>query len=174
MQAAVFLDRDGVLNRPMLRDGRGYAPKTVEDFEILPGVGDAVERLKSARFPVIVVTNQRDVGRGQTSWKVLNEMHRILRESVPVDDILVCTCTGNCPCYKPSPGMLLEAAATWGLDLRASVVVGDTWRDVGAGKAVGAKTILINWGYTTGDSCAPDATVDNLMEAVSLILQDNR
>jgi D-glycero-D-manno-heptose 1,7-bisphosphate phosphatase len=169
--AAVFLDRDGVLSRPILRDGRGYAPCRVEDFELLPNIGKAVRRLKKAGYPVIVVTNQKDVGRGLISEATLEKMHARLREVAPVDEILTCTCIDDCPCYKPNPGMLESAAAQHELDLMKCVIVGDTWRDIGAGRAVGAKTILIDWGYTNQPYIEPDHTVANLSEAVSLILR---
>ncbi len=169
-RSAVFLDRDGVLNRPILRGGRGYAPKKVEDFVLLPGVGDAVRQLKNAGYLVVVVTNQKDVGRGITSAATLEEMHDILRREVPVDDIRVCTCDNECPCYKPAPGMLIEAAKDWGIAFEKSAIVGDTWRDVGAGKAAGVKTIFVDWGYEVGEPCVPDVIVKDLTEAVGHIL----
>lgn len=166
----VFLDRDGVLNRPVLADGRSYAPRELSGFEILPGVTDAVAALKAAGFLAIVVTNQKDLGRGLVSRETLDEMHRRLRAEVPVDDIVVCSCVDECWCYKPNPGMLCESAQTWDIGLNSSYIVGDTWRDVGAGKAAGCTTILVDgWGYKDQYRITPDHTAQNLPGAVDLI-----
>lgn len=173
-RSAVFLDRDGVLNRPILRNGRGYAPRDLGEFELLPGVGEAVRILKDADFLVIVVTNQKDVGLGLTSPETLAEMHRILCAECPIDEVRVCICPDDCPCYKPRPGMLLQAAQNWGIDLKRSFMVGDTWRDMGAGSAVGATTIFIDWGYTSQPLMNSDHSARDLCEAVDLVLQANK
>ena len=131
---AVSLDRDGVLNRSHVRDGKPFAPLRLEDFDILPGVADAVGDLKAAGFLVVVTTNQKDIGEGLVSMDVLEAMHDKLRAAVAVDDICVCTCGDHCRRYKPNPGMLLDAARQWDIDLAASIMVGDRWRDVDAGR----------------------------------------
>ena len=167
----VFLDRDGVLNRPILADGRSYAPRELSDFELLPGVGASVERLKDAGFLTIVVTNQKDLGRGLVTPEILSEMHDRLRRSVPVDDIVVCSCIDECWCYKPNPGMLSESAEKWDIQLKSSFIVGDTWRDVGAGKAAACRTVLIDrWNYDDQYKIEPDYKAEDLSAAVDLIL----
>ncbi|HJO89219.1 MAG: D,D-heptose 1,7-bisphosphate phosphatase [Rhodospirillaceae bacterium] len=168
---AVFLDRDGVLNRSDVREGRPFAPLCVEEFDILPGVADAVDELKAAGFLVIVTTNQKDIGEGLASHEVLEAMHDKLRAAVPVDDICVCTCGETCRRYKPKPGMLLDTARQWDIDLAASVMVGDRWRDVDAGKAAGCLTYFIDCGYDESLNHAPDHTVSDLPEAVRHILK---
>lgn len=168
----VFLDRDGVLNRPILADGRSYAPRDLSDFELLPGVGPAVKRLKDAGFLAIVVTNQKDLGHGLVTPEVVSEMHAILQRTVPVDDIVVCSCIDECWCYKPNPGMLSESAEKWDIRLQSSFIVGDTWRDVGAGKAAGCRTILIDrWRYDDQYRIEPDYKAEDLDAAVELVLQ---
>lgn len=167
---AVFLDRDGVLNRSNVRGGRPYAPTELADFEILPGAPDAVARLRGAGYLAIVVTNQKDVGQGIVSVGVIDAMHDRLRAAVALDDMFVCTCVDECPCYKPNPGMLLEAAEKWGIDLAASYMVGDRWRDVGAGRNAGCFTILVDRGYAELLRDEPDRTVASLDEAADLIL----
>ncbi|MBO6784092.1 MAG: HAD-IIIA family hydrolase [Alphaproteobacteria bacterium] len=170
--ACVFLDRDGVLNRPILANGRSYAPRELDDFELLPGVAEAVDELKSLEYLAIVVTNQKDLGHGLISAETLDEMHRRLRAAVAVDDLLVCSCIDECWCYKPNPGMLSESAETWDIDLGSSFIVGDTWRDVGAGQAAGCRTILIDgWEYEDQYKLAPDFTAPDLPAAVDLIRQ---
>jgi D-glycero-D-manno-heptose 1,7-bisphosphate phosphatase len=175
---AVFLDRDGVLTANVERDGRPVAPTTLADFRLLPGVEAGVGRLKDAGFVVVVVTNQPDLATGRTSRETLEAMHDILRRAVPVDDIRVCphVDADACECRKPKPGLLLAAAADHGLALERSFLVGDRWRDVGAGQAAGcAATILL---ATEGCSpepqavdCHPDFVAASLPDAVDLILQ---
>ena len=174
---AVFLDRDGVLNANVERDGRAVAPVRLEDFRLLPGVGDAVRRLKAAGFQVVVVTNQPDIGTGRTAREIVDAMHTELRRHVPVDDIRICTHVDadGCGCRKPRPGMLLEAAAERGIVLGRSYMVGDRWRDVGAGNTAGCTTILVGAGDGTGPGGhRPAATVPALPEAVDLILRRER
>ena len=109
---AVFLDRDGVLNRAIVRDGRPYPPATLEAFEILPGVAEAVRRLHDAGFLLIVATNQPDVARGTQRREVIEAMNARLAAVMPLDEFRVCYEDGDdCPRRKPNPGLLLEAAA---------------------------------------------------------------
>jgi D-glycero-D-manno-heptose 1,7-bisphosphate phosphatase len=168
---AVFLDRDGVINRSDVREGKPFAPLRVEEFDILPGVPESVAALREAGFLVIVTTNQKDIGEGLASVEELKAMHHKLRAEVAVDDICVCTCGAHCRRYKPNPGMLLDAARQWGIDLAASIMVGDRWRDVDAGKAANCLTYFIDCGYDESLNHAPDHIVSDLPEAVCHILQ---
>jgi D-glycero-D-manno-heptose 1,7-bisphosphate phosphatase len=170
MARAAFLDRDGVLNRAIVRGGRPYAPQTLEDFEILPEAPRAVARLKAAGYVVIVATNQKDVGAGLMTRKTLDAMHARLAQFISIDDIRVCTCIDECACYKPNPGMLLEAARDWDIDLSASVMIGDRWRDVGAGKNAGCRTIFIDRGYSESLRHEPDLVATDLADAVDKLL----
>lgn len=167
---AAFLDRDGVLNRSIVRDGRPYAPQRLEDFDILPEAAGAVARLKAAGYVVIVATNQKDIETGKTKRETLDAMHDRLRAAVAVDDIRVCTCIDECPCYKPNPGMLLEAARDWNIDLSASVMIGDRWRDIGAGRNAGCVTVFIDRGYAEDTRFTPDLTATDLADAVDRLL----
>ncbi len=172
MKRAVFLDRDGVINRAVVRDGRPYSPETLDAFEILPGVPGAVTGLKQAGFLAIVVTNQPDVGAGKLDRVVLEAMHEHMRAQVAVDDVYVCFHTDgdDCNCRKPKPGLIVAAVADWDVDISRSFMVGDRWRDVGAGKAAGCATVLIDCGYTEPLTFEPDAKVASLPEAASWIL----
>jgi D-glycero-D-manno-heptose 1,7-bisphosphate phosphatase len=169
---AVFLDRDGVLNANIVRDGKPYAPRAVEDFHLLPGVEDAVRRIKAAGFLAIVVTNQPDVAAGLTPRSVVDAMNAKLRQAVPLDDIKVCwhRDQDGCSCRKPKPGLLLEAATDWGIDLKSSYMIGDRWRDIEAGQAVGCTTILVDHGLVQEHATHPDLTTGSLAGAVALIL----
>jgi D-glycero-D-manno-heptose 1,7-bisphosphate phosphatase len=169
-KAAVFLDRDGVLNRALVRDGRPYAPRSFEEFELLPGVAPALRRLADAGYARVVVTNQPDVGRGRLDQSVVEAMHAQMLSLLPLDEVRVCYHGGEvaCPCRKPAPGMLLEPP---NYDVPRSVMVGDRWRDVEAGRAAGCRaTILVDYAYPEPLPHEPDARVASLGEAVDWIL----
>jgi len=170
---AVFLDRDGVINRAFVREGKPFPPPTPQDLEVLPGVPEALQELKSHGYKLLVVTNQPDVGRGKQSREALEAMHHALRTSLPLDDILVCCHTDqdHCDCRKPLPGMLLEAARKHNIDLASSFMVGDRWRDIEAGYNAGCKTILIDYGYSERPpDHVPDLRVGSLREAADWII----
>jgi D-sedoheptulose 7-phosphate isomerase len=174
LQRAVFLDRDGVLNRAILKDGRPLPPATADEFELASDAQSALESLKAKGFKLLVVTNQPDVARGTSTRQAVEGIHRRLADSVPVDDIFVCyhTDSDGCACRKPKPGLLLEAARRHQIDLYASFMVGDRWRDIEAGQNAGCQTILIDAGYEERQPArAPDARVHSLQEAVDWILQ---
>jgi len=168
---AVFLDRDGVLVETLVRGDRAYAPVSLEEFRIVGDAAAQLGRLRGAGLVPIVITNQPEVGRGLISPAVLEEMHRRLRAAAPVDDIFVCPhpVDGVCECRKPRPGMLRDAAARWDIDLTRSFVIGDRWRDIDAGRAVGCFTVLLDRPYS--DCPAPDARADDLGGATDTVLR---
>ena len=176
VRSAVFLDRDGVVNATVLRAGRPTAPATLEEFHILPGVAEALQGLAGAGFLLIVATNQPDVARGLVSRATVEAMHQRLREALPLDDIKACfeVETATSDCYKPKPGMLIAAAREQAIDLSQSYMVGDRWRDVGAGRAAGCFTVLIDRGYGEPLPEAPDAVCGSLVEAAGIILAHRR
>jgi D-glycero-D-manno-heptose 1,7-bisphosphate phosphatase len=169
---AVFLDRDGVLNANLVRDNRPYAPRRLDEFRLLPGVADAVQRIKAAGFLAIVVTNQPDVADGITPRATVEAMHAELRRRLPLDDIKICfhNNADRCTCRKPLPGLILEAAAEHGIDLAASYMVGDRWRDIKAGQAARCHAIFIDYGFKQDEAIEPEAIFKSLPEAVSYIL----
>lgn len=175
-QRAVFLDRDGVVSRSIVRDGLPFAPTQLSEFEILPGVPEACRRLKQAGFLLIVATNQPDVGRGTMKQEIVEAMHAKMRREVPIDCVEVCYHPGhgqsNCDCRKPKPGLLLRAAQELGIDLARSWMVGDRWRDIDCGHAAGCRTIFIDHGYAENLKQPPDFTVKTLAEAAEIILAD--
>jgi D-glycero-D-manno-heptose 1,7-bisphosphate phosphatase len=172
LKATVFLDRDGVLNRALVRDGRPYAPTNLTEFEILPEVPAALARLKQAGFLLVVATNQPDVARGDFPRSVVEAMHGQLRTRLPIDDIKVCyeVDSPECRCYKPKPGMLLDAAAEYGIDLAQSFMIGDRWRDVDCGRNAGCFTIFIDRNYAEPLRSLPDAVCRDLAEAADIVL----
>ncbi|MGH6824160.1 D-glycero-alpha-D-manno-heptose-1,7-bisphosphate 7-phosphatase [Methyloceanibacter sp.] len=170
---AVFLDRDGVINANVERDGKAVAPTRLEDFRFLPGVGEAIGALKKAGFTIIVITNQPDLATGRTSQATVDAMHDKIRAELQIDGIKMCAHlnTDNCHCRKPKPGMLLDAAAEWGIDLSSSYLVGDRWRDMEAGRAAGCKTLFVDHGYEQEGSMQPDKIISSLIEAAAAILE---
>jgi D-glycero-D-manno-heptose 1,7-bisphosphate phosphatase len=173
---AVFLDRDGVINRAVVREGRPYPPPSVDALELLPGVAEALTRLHEAGFRLVVVTNQPDIARGTQDRGVVDAMHAKLAAALPIDDFRVCAHddADRCDCRKPKPGLVRQAAEAAEIDLGASFMVGDRWRDIEAGRAAGCRTIFIDYDYTERRPSAPDATVRSLAEAADWILQERK
>lgn len=173
MHRAVFLDRDGVINRAEVRDGKAYAPRSLADFRLLPGVKKAVADLKAAGLLVVVVTNQPDIGNGLVDAATVDAMHARLKRDLAVDDIRVCphSQSAGCDCRKPRPGMLTAAADALDIDLKKSFIVGDRRGDIVAGQAVGCYTFFLDRGYAEARPDTPDATVKSLPAAVGVILE---
>jgi D-glycero-D-manno-heptose 1,7-bisphosphate phosphatase len=171
-QRAVFLDRDGVINRAVIRDGKPYPPSSLAELEILSSVPDALLRLKRAGYLLIVVSNQPDVARGTTTQAQVEAINTRLREELPIDEFRMCFHDGheNCSCRKPKPGMLLEAAAKWNVDLGKSFMVGDRWRDIDAANAAGCTAFFIDYGYNERVPAGPFHRVHSLGDAADLIL----
>jgi len=171
-RSAVFLDRDGVINVAAVRDGRPYPPTSVAELTILPGVSAALTDLKRAGYALVVVTNQPDVARGAQTRAAIDAIHARLRIELPVDALYCCfhDDADDCACRKPRPGSLLVAARELSLDLAASFMVGDRWRDIEAGAAAGCRTVLVDHGYNEHRPTRFDKQVTSLAEAAAWIL----
>ncbi len=171
MSPAVFLDRDGVINRAVIRGGKPYPPQTVEAVDVAPDVEPALRRLKSAGYRLVVVTNQPDVATGVQRREVVEAIHARLVRDLPIDEFRVCyhDDADGCDCRKPKPGLLLRPP---GHDLARSVMVGDRWRDIEAGRRAGVgATVLVENG--SGEPCTtePDVRVASLGDAADWILR---
>ncbi len=169
LRRAVFLDRDGVLNRVEWKNGVCQSPRSLEDFQLLPGVAEACARLKAAGFLLLVATNQPEIPRGFLQPALLAAMHERLREWLPLDDIRICLHDDGdgCACRKPAPGLLLDAARDWQIDLGRSFMIGDREKDLIAGRRAGCRAILV--GAQTVAS-APDFSAPDLSRATDWIL----
>ncbi len=178
VRRAVFLDRDGVINRALERDRKPYPPRSLAEFEILPEVPAACARLKAAGFLLVVVTNQPDVGRGTLQQEIVEAIHAGMCQQLPIDRVEVCYHPGQdaseCDCRKPKPGMLLRAAKALGLDLAQSWMVGDRWRDIDCGHAAGCRTIFIDRGYAEELRQKPHFSAGNLARAADIILRESK
>jgi D-glycero-D-manno-heptose 1,7-bisphosphate phosphatase len=172
MNRAVFLDRDGVINRAPIRDGLPVSPRNLNNLEILPGVETALNGLKRSGFLLIVVTNQPDVARGIISITEVHEINNFLSNSLPIDGFFVCAHDNQdyCTCRKPKSGLLLDAAIQFRIDTKSSYLVGDRWRDIEAGQAVGCACYFIDYGYPEKSPKEPFKRVFSLLEASHEIL----
>lgn len=169
---AVFLDRDGVLNVALVRDGRPFAPPSVEEMRIIPGVPEACAALKQAGYLLICVTNQPDIARGVTTRETVEGINARLQAALPLDEIAMCLHddADDCACRKPKPGLLLDAARRWSIDLARSFMVGDRWRDVEAGQAAGCRTVFIDHGYDEPKPDKPDMVAPSLASVVPALV----
>jgi D-glycero-D-manno-heptose 1,7-bisphosphate phosphatase len=169
---AIFLDRDGVLNRALVRAGKPYPPRELAEVEILPGVPEALLALKEAGFILITVSNQPDVARGTLRPDTVDSINTYLGERMPMDRFIMCyhDSSDDCVCRKPKPGMLHEGAFEFNVDLSSSYMVGDRWRDVEAGKNAGCKTVFIDYGYDERQPESYDFVTGSFLEAAQIIL----
>ena len=171
MKKAVFLDRDGVINKAFIKDGLPLSPNSLDELEILPGVKESVLRLKKLNFICLVVTNQPDVSRGKINKNTVIKMNNFLKKEIELDDIFVCyhDDKDNCNCRKPKPGLLLKAGKKWNVDYKQSFMIGDRWRDIQAGKNAGCKTIYLDYNYKDIKPKNPDFVTDTLLNATYII-----
>ena len=146
---AIFLDRDGVLNNPVIINGKPYPPANLNELIIPNHLEKCLMELKKIGFLLIMITNQPDVARGKTKIKDVEAINNYLKEKLNLNDVFCCyhDDNHNCECRKPKPGMILSAANKWKINLKKSFLVGDRWKDIESGKSVGLKTFLIDYNY---------------------------
>ena len=170
---AFFLDRDGVINAVVTREGQLTSPRTDEEFQILSNVPEAIRQMRSAGFLVIVVTNQPEIRRGLVARETVDRFHSQIRSELAIDDIRVCyhDTEDRCSCRKPEPGLLVASAKQWNIRLSQSFLVGDREKDIEAGRRAGCTTMLIRAPYNQAASSTRDFLVENLDHAVKIALQ---
>lgn len=173
LRKAVFLDRDGVINRALVHGGKPYPPASPAETEILPDVAEGLAALHAAGWLLIVVTNQPDVARGTASRATVEAINRMLQAALPIDEFRVCYHdeADGCACRKPQPGALLAAATEHGIDLAASFMIGDRWRDIEAGARAGCKTMFMDYKYNEKQPQSFDYKVQSLRDAAGIILR---
>jgi D-glycero-D-manno-heptose 1,7-bisphosphate phosphatase len=170
MKAAVFLERDGILNSVEIQRGQPAVPLRLENFKVIESARPLVQSLKDAGLIVLVATHQPAVSRGELPRNELDLMHRVLRHKLPVDDILLCASDDSShPCYKPQPGLFLEASFKWTLDLDRCFVISDKWQDAKAAQVAGCTSVMVRSPWVGKDH--HDFLVDGFEAAVKKVLQ---
>ena len=171
MTRAVFLDRDGVINRPVVREGRPFPPTELSDFVWNEGVPDTLQELQRRGYQLLVCTNQPDVARGTQTRERVEQMHAHLTAQLPVAHVYACyhDDPDDCDCRKPRPGMLQRGAQDFALELGDCWMVGDRWRDIEAGHNAGCRTVFVDNGYAEVLTTTPDFTITNIRELLNII-----
>jgi len=172
MKKAVFLDRDGVINRSKLVDGVAKPPANIAEVEILDGVIDAIKILKAHNFIPVVVTNQPDVARGVMSQAHVDAINAYIGAITSIEFFYTCfhDDIDMCDCRKPAPGLIKSAAADLGLDITNSFLVGDRWRDISAGQEAGCQVFFIDYLYPEKSPKLPFTRVSSLLEAAQIMI----
>lgn len=174
---AVLLDRDGVLNKAIIRDGKPYPPASLNEVVILPGARFALPILKREGFFLVGITNQPDVARGKQNREVVESINNYLLDQLPILEIFVCYHDNkdNCDCRKPKSGLIHKAAKKYDVDLAQSYMIGDRWKDIEAGKRAGCKTIFINYQYDENPTdLEPDYSVNDVSKIIEIIIPNWR
>jgi D-glycero-D-manno-heptose 1,7-bisphosphate phosphatase len=168
---AVFFDRDGVLIRAIVRDGRPYPPRDDREFAWMDGVHETLAELDKRGYVLLVCTNQPDVARGTQSQEQVEAFHLKIRNELPVARVYACLHddADECSCRKPKPGMIFHGRDDFGIDLHDSWVVGDRWKDIEAGRAAGCHTVYLRHGYTEPEPMLFDYQIAELRELLSII-----
>jgi len=174
LKKAIFLDRDGVLNKAILQNGRPHPPGRLEDFEIIPEIIPVLDNFKKLGYILIGITNQPDVKRGKTSKSFVEKINQNLLEALPLEEVITCYHDNDdqCDCRKPKPGAIIEASIKYNIDLKKSYMVGDRWKDIEAGIRAGCKTIFIDYDYEEVRPIGSTYTVKSLAEIYNIFLDE--
>lgn len=168
---AIFLDRDGVINEAIIKNGKPFPPSSILDLKIIPGVPDTLQHLKNESWLLIVITNQPDVARGMTKVSEVEAINNYLMSYLAICDIFTCYHDDHdmCNCRKPLPGALFIAARKYNIKLSESYMVGDRWRDIEAGSSAGCKTVFIDRNYKEKQPKTYDFRINCLTEITKII-----
>jgi D-glycero-D-manno-heptose 1,7-bisphosphate phosphatase len=170
---AVFLDRDGVLNLPVVRDGKPYPPASAAEVQIYSDAASALLALQQAGYRLIVVTNQPDIAHGTQTRQEVDAINAAIGEALPIGEFFVCPHNDRdeCACRKPKPGLVLQAAQRHDIDLAQSFLIGDRWRDIDCGANAGVRTVLLDRAYQERPpDHTPDFVTDSLTTAAAWVL----
>ena len=171
---AIFLDRDGVIVRGLVRNQKSYAPRTIADFKVLPKVSFFSKKLKKKNYKLIIVTNQPDVSRGLIKKSVLKKMHSLLKKQCNYDDIYISTSSSNKSHFrKPNAGMLIRAIKKYNLNINKCYLIGDRAGDIFAATKVGCRSIFINRNYAEHKPKNQIKTVKSFAEASKYIIRQS-
>jgi D-glycero-D-manno-heptose 1,7-bisphosphate phosphatase len=169
---AIFFDRDGVINIPIIKKDKPYPPKEFKDLVLYKQVSKSVLKIRKHGFKVIVITNQPDYQRGLIKKKEILRINNYIKKKFKLDKLYVCYDSDDKSFFKkPNPGMILRAKKEFNLDLKNSFVIGDTIRDVIAGKKTGCKTFLIKKKYNLSYKNIANYYVVDLYSAINKIIK---
>ena len=170
MNRAVFLDRDGVLNKaPIANNKKPLSIKNISDLRFLPKVIETCKILKN-KFLLIMITNQPDVSRKKISRSKVKKINIFIKKKLKLDDVYVCYSNNDKSILrKPNPGMIIKAAKKYKINLKKSYLIGDRWKDIDAGKKVFCKTIFINKNYNEKLNMKPDYKIKKFEEILNYI-----
>jgi len=145
MKSGIFFERDGILNLTKVERGHQVAPLSFDEFHVNPAATEPLQKLKAAGFVLLATTNQPGLSRGYLPRRELDRMHALLKQRLPLDDILVCPHdeTDHCPCRKPQAGLLMEAAFKWPLDVELPCSIGEKWEDGLAAHRAGCTSLMM-------------------------------
>ena len=169
---AVFLDRDGVLVKSVIKNKKGYAPKTMDEFSLYPNIGKSCIKLKKKNYLLIIITNQPDLGEKSIKEKVFNKMNRILKSVISYDKLYVSRSHSLSSYFrKPNPGLFNLAIKKYKLDISKCFMVGDRKSDIDAADKVECKSIFIDRKYKEEKPSRQITQVNSFKKAVDVILQ---
>ena len=173
MKSAVFLDRDGVVCTPIIRDGKSYPPKNASDLKIIYGVKEAVQNFRNVDLEIVIITNQPDIGSGLTTFEEVNKINEKIMLETSIKHVYVCPHidSDNCECRKPKIGLFIRSAHELNISLHTSYMVGDRWKDIKAGQEAGCENFFIDYSYNEKKPNAPYTKVESVLEASKLILK---
>ena len=169
-KSAIFLDRDGIVNKAIVKNNKPYSPQNFEELELVTGIRQLIEFLKH-KYLIFVVSNQPEVARGNQNKEDVETINDYLSSQLSIDSFLICFHDDQdfCNCRKPKAGLILWAAEKYDIDLKSSWVIGDRWRDIEMGKKVGCKTIFVNYNYDETQPLKPDFIVKSINEIFIII-----
>ncbi len=171
---AIFLDRDGIINQAVVRAGKPYPPASLSELELIPGAIDSLKKLADAGYVLIGITNQPDVARGTQTREVVETINSYIKTELPITEIFACYHDNqdDCPCRKPKPGLILEGAKKFDIDLTKSWMVGDRWKDISAGQAAGLRTVFVDYHYDeTYSGPSADFIIENMAGLAEIVLK---
>jgi len=169
----IFFDRDGVINEIVLRGSLVSAPREFEEFHIREDFSSFYQNLPPA-LNLFVVSNQPDVARGLLPIKVLEQMHNRLQSEFAFKEIIYCMHDNeaNCECRKPKPGMISDLMNKYKLTTKTAIIIGDSEKDILAGKAAGIKTVYLKQDYNPTPRCNPDFVISKLSDMLKIVGND--
>jgi len=168
---AIFLDRDGVLNKAPIINGIPQSPKEIDDVKIISKTYSALKKLKLMGFCLVIITNQPDFRRGTTSKTKLQTLNNHIGKLTKIQNIYTCfhDDLDNCLCRKPKPGLILMAANDLNIKLSESYLIGDRWKDIEAAQNAGVQGFFIDYKYKERQPELPYIAVDSLYHAATYI-----